>query len=50
MCLFFRHMAEVVIKWFQACLVHIVFNALSTLFVDKVCRCPKHYVFFKISA
>ena len=50
MCLFFGHIAEGVIKRFQVWLVHIVFNTLSTLFVDKVCRCPKHFIFLIIGS
>lgn len=37
---------RVVIVWFGNWFVHILFNILSTCFVDKMGRCLKHIVFF----
>ena len=31
---------------FEGLLIHMVINGLSTKFVDKIDRCPKHIVFF----
>mgnify|MGYP001030617086 CR=1 FL=1 len=31
---------------FEVLLIHMVINGLSTCFVDKIDRCPKHIDFF----
>ena len=31
---------------FEGLLIHMVINGLSTCFVDKIDRCPKHIDFF----
>lgn len=40
------HNVDVVIAWFGSRFVNMLFNTLSTLFVDKAGRCPKLIVFF----